>query len=133
MPIVINNFGEFRRKVAAEQKRRLSRAAIDVERHANQLLSVAGTARAGRRRVYGASRSAPGEPPRKQTGRLRASAAWELAGNDTARVGTNVKYGKFLELGTRRGLSPRPWLERALRERFSAIRAMLTAPYTSIT
>lgn len=103
----------------------LTRAAITVERRAKELLSVAGTAvrsrgtRGGRKgsRIYGAVRSKPGEPPRKQTGRLRASVTREIDEGDlTARVGTNVRYGKALELGSRKGLAPRPWLRRALAE-----------------
>ena len=52
--------------------------------------------------------SGPGEPPHKDTGRLRASIAHEVEGQ-TARVGTNVTYGKFLELGTSK-MAPRPFL-----------------------
>jgi phage gpG-like protein len=68
-------------------------------------------------RIYGANPSAPGEPPRKQTGRLRASVTYEVEeASLTARVGTNVEYGKYLELGTKKGIAPRPWLRRALAE-----------------
>lgn len=113
----------------------LTRAAIEVTRRARELLSVAGTAvgtgaaggRRRGRRIYGAVRSAPGEPPRKQTGRLRASVAYEVdEAQLAARVGTNVEYGKHLELGTRRGLAPRPWLRRALAESMSVIRGFLS-------
>lgn len=120
----------------------LTRAAITVQRRAKELLSVAGTAQAARgmartvggvrrkyrkaRRIYGAVRSQPGEPPRKQTGRLRASVAYEVDEQAlSARVGTNVKYGRYLELGTKKGLLPRPWLRRALAESMDAIRGYL--------
>jgi HK97 gp10 family phage protein len=70
----------------------------------------------GGKNVYGAFPSAPGEPPRKQTGRLRSSVTYEvLDGELIARVGTNVKYAKWLELGTK-NMAPRPWLRRALNE-----------------
>jgi phage gpG-like protein len=110
----------------------LTRCAIEVTRRAKELLSVAGTNQAGGKggkgkRAYGASRSAPGEPPRKQTGRLRASVAYEVDGLE-ARVGTNVTYGKHLELGTRRGLAPRPWLRRALYETAGRIGQILSGP-----
>lgn len=75
---------------------------------------------------YGAFPSAPGEPPHKQTGRLRASVAYEVdEGTLTGRVGTNVDYGKYLELGTKRGIAPRPWLRRALAESYGKIQEIL--------
>lgn len=55
----------------------------------------------------------PGEPPAVQTARLTGSIAYELADERTLRVGTNVVYGKYLELGTRR-MAPRPFLVPAL-------------------
>jgi hypothetical protein len=72
------------------------------------------------------TRSKPGEPPRKQTGHLRDNIDHEvLRAEKTARIGTNVVYGRFLELGTfqrasgRSGAShglmaPRPWLRPTL-------------------
>lgn len=75
---------------------------------------------------YNTNPSKPGEPPRVQTGRLRASVAWEQDGR-VARIGTNVRYGRFLELGTSR-MAPRPWLRRMLAEMTPTFRAILTAP-----
>jgi len=48
-------------------------------------------------------RSAPGEPPRFQSGRLRNSISLAWLDDLTVRVGTNVKYAKWLEFGTRGG------------------------------
>ena len=59
--------------------------------------------------------SAPGEPPHVDTGRLRSSITFEFESSRSqfeARVGTNVIYGKFLELGTVH-IRPRPWLRPA--------------------
>ncbi len=54
--------------------------------------------------------SAGGEYPHKDTGRLRASISNEVDNAaKTARVGTNVLYGKFLELGTKK-MAARPFL-----------------------
>lgn len=111
----------------------VTRAAISVSRHAKQLLSVAGTGKAkGQRNSKGQFKSGPvvhsqpGEPPRKQTGRLRASVTHEVdAETLTARVGTNVEYGKHLELGTEKGIAPRPWLRRALAEMQSRVNELL--------
>lgn len=116
----------------------LKRAAQTVSRRARFLLQIPGTAARGapgrdkkgrftRARILGAARSRPGEPPRKQTGRLWASVTYEV--DETAleaRVGTNVPYGKYLELGTKRGIAPRPWLRRALAESMDQIWSFLS-------
>jgi HK97 gp10 family phage protein len=78
-----------------------------------------------KKRRYGANPSQPGDPPHKQTGHLRRSVAHEVdATSLTARVGTNVRYGRFLELGTS-NMEARPWLRRALNEMMPQIKAML--------
>jgi hypothetical protein len=106
-------------------------ACLAVERRAKVLLSVAGTgqgrdAKGKFRRTYGANPSKPGEPPRKQTGRLRASVTHEVDEQTLrGRVGTNVEYGKHLELGTKAGLLPRPWLRRAFAESMGEIKSAL--------
>lgn len=55
--------------------------------------------------------------PRVQTGRLRSSITWEL-GHDSlglfADIGTNVYYGRYLELGLLRNGARYPFLEPAL-------------------
>ena len=77
------------------------------------------------KRIYGFP-SKPGEPPHKQTGHLRRSVAWELVGL-VARVGTNLRYGRWLELGTSK-MAARPWLRVALAQCRSAIREILSKP-----
>ena len=79
------------------------------------------------RRIYGATRSKPGEPPRKQLGHLRRSVTYEVDDNQVGRVGTNLKYGRWLELGTRL-MKARPWLRRALKECQDQILSILKAP-----
>ena len=95
----------------------ITRAAIEVKRRAQELLSIPGTANriknSGKHKkgehITAAVRSKPGEPPRKQTGQLRASVTYEYDEKTmTARVGTPLKYGGYLELGTKRGIAPRP-------------------------
>ena len=92
--------------------------------------------------------SAPGEPPHVQTGRLRASISsnWTGSGRQAGKVGakadaegvgnpggkypmisgvvgTQVEYGRDLELGNRgRNLSPRPYLRPALDKSTPALR-----------
>jgi hypothetical protein len=77
-------------------------------------------------RIYGATRSKPGEPPRKQFGHLRRMVMWEAQGL-WGRVGTNYLVGRWLELGTRL-MAARPWLRRALKECQAQILALLTVP-----
>ena len=130
-------------KVHWEFRRRIEASAIALANKAKTLLSVEGTGRAirpmsyyygGRKRnvrkkglVYGHAPSLPGEPPRKQFGRLKGSIAWEFPKVLTARVGTNVKYGRWLELGTGR-MKARPWLRRSLREMLPRIRILMNRP-----
>ncbi len=66
----------------------------------------------GRRRIVG--RSSPGDWPRKDRGHLRRNVQYEVdVAEKSGRVGTNVKYGKYLELGTKR-MKRRPWMTRAV-------------------
>jgi hypothetical protein len=106
----------------------VTQAAIVVERRAKELLSVPGTAFGAKgKRLDDQVRSKPGEPPRKQTGTLRARVTYEVDEKTmTARVGTNLLYGKALELGTKRGLKPRPWLRRALYEMQGKVNELLS-------
>lgn len=52
--------------------------------------------------------SPPGTPPNTDTGRLVQSIKFERDKNAYL-VGTNLKYGAWLEFGTR-DMAPRPWL-----------------------
>lgn len=123
--------------IKGEIGRRLSVACLLVANRAKQLVSGEGAAKGvpGRREGgkflraklrYGATPSAPGEPPNVQTGRGRGSIAWEVDAL-RGRVGTNVDYMRMQELGTRR-MAARPWLRRALAECQAAIAAILSAP-----
>ena len=60
------------------------------------------------------ARSKPGEPPLFQTGRLRNSISSEMIDPFTVRVGTNVKYARWLEFGTRGGRVITPKGKKAL-------------------
>lgn len=69
--------------------------------------------------------SKPGEPPHVDTGRLRQSIFWNLhADGRGVRIGTNVKYGKWLEEGTRH-MAPRPYLRPSLNESRAMIKMIL--------
>jgi len=129
-----NNFtwhgDKLRQQLEAEMGRRLDAAATVVQGHAKQLVGREGAEPTGGKKggklIYGARRSAPGEPPMKQTGRLQTSVANERTGL-IARVGTNVLYGRWLELGTSQ-MAARPWLRRSLVECMGTIRALIGRP-----
>lgn len=127
-------------RIRAEMTRRIHRCCILVWNRAKELINVDGTGAAGtagkrdakgrfqksRKLRYGAHPSQAGEPPRKQTGRLLGSVAWEVV-EGVGRVGTNLPYGRWLELGTRL-MAARPWLRRALKECRDRALAILSAP-----
>jgi HK97 gp10 family phage protein len=72
------------------------------------------------------TRSAPGESPAVQTGTLKESLAQEpLEDRVGIRVGTNIRYGLYLELGTRK-MRARPWLRPALDRSAKAIRVVFS-------
>ena len=67
--------------------------------------------------------SAPGEPPKTDTGGLVSSIALVL-GTMRAEVGTGLEYGKYLEFGTTR-MEPRPWLHDSLLAHTDTLRSMI--------
>lgn len=101
--------------INAEIGRRVDGAARLLRDRAKELVSRGQSVRiygkaAGRSRK-GLDPSKPGEPPKIVTAHLRLNIKKEARGIE-ARVGTNVPYGKYLELGTRL-MASRPWLFRA--------------------
>lgn len=84
--------------------------ALRIEKDVKESLSGPGSGRRYGNHVA----SAPGEPPATDTGRLRASIRSDLTdlADYVARVGTNLKYARFLELGTSKMLA-RPFLQPA--------------------
>lgn len=117
MPIKVNNIPKYQADLKREMKNRVTRAGITVSRYAKELVSVAGPAP-----------SRPGSPPHKQTGRLRMGINWSLKDDGTVHVNSSVKYGKYLDFGTRR-MAARPWLTRAFNDMRGEIRSILTAPW----
>lgn len=57
--------------------------------------------------------SKPGEFAKKVSGFLQKSIAWERESDNIRRVGSNVKYGKYLEFGTSK-MGARPSLNKTL-------------------
>jgi HK97 gp10 family phage protein len=56
----------------------------------------------------------PGSPPNTDTGRLVQSIEVEKGEGNSFLVGTNLKYGAWLEFGTRQ-MDARPWLSVAVK------------------
>ncbi len=93
----------------------VAESADDLRREARALLDVTGAGEP----------SAPGEPPRRQTGQLRDSLRVEIARNRlSATVGTDLDYGAHLEFGTQ-DMAPRPWLQPAAQNAAPRIRARI--------
>ena len=109
---------EAMRRIRTEAGNRVDMAARFVRDRAKELVSRDQPVRiyakgAGRSRK-GLDPSKPGEPPKKVTGHLRMNIKKEPTPiNMVTRVGTNVPYGKHLELGTRK-MAARPWLWAAI-------------------
>jgi hypothetical protein len=71
--------------------------------------------------------SEPGDPPNKDMGTLQKSVAWEIdEENLTGLVGTNLKYGLWLEFGTKI-MKARPWLLPAFKKNADKILKMYRA------
>ncbi len=71
--------------------------------------------------------SRPGDFPRKLSGQLLKSIAYVVDEvNMVLTVGTNIKYGRFLEFGTRR-MTARPWLLRTYQAAQQKIAALFGA------
>lgn len=80
----------------------------------------------GRTRTMGPSK--PGDPPHVDTGTLRKTIFRKISlGGLSGIVGTPLKYGLFLELGTSR-MAPRPYLRATLDMNKSVITGILTTP-----
>jgi HK97 gp10 family phage protein len=68
-------------------------------------------------------RSAPGQPPKSDTGRLVSSITHEFSYLN-ASVGTNVIYAPYLELGTSK-MAARPYLQPSLDENKDKISSLI--------
>jgi len=102
-----DNRGKLVDEITNQLAKGLLRTALKVERSAKQSMIGGGKPHVP---------SAAGDPPRVDTGVLRSSITHELKIIDRepiARIGTNVTYGRDLELGTSQ-VEPRPWLRPAL-------------------
>lgn len=133
-----SNRQQFIRQYTAEIGRRVRVASIFLTSAVKQDISQPGTLRyhprtrgggvsKSQRTIYNFTHSRPGNPPFKQTGKLRKSIAYEVRGL-VGRVGSNLKdpnYPYYLELGTRR-MAARSYLRRALVTHRATLATILT-------
>ena len=98
-------------KTAVKADKQLYLLALMVEREAKQ--GMKGARHGVKYPNLPNTSSAPGEPPAVQTGFLVRKITTEKIGRLAYKVGVNVPYGLYLELGTRH-IRPRPWLRPAL-------------------
>ena len=120
----------------ASVERRLTLAAMSLQKFIRENLSVdqpkykpkkhKTRPRKGPAKYIGLSPSRPGEYPKRLSGQLLRSISWENVGKGVRRVGTNLRYGRWLETGTRKMLR-RPWLSLAIRQHARFMQAILEA------
>lgn len=120
---VVKDFSkEFLRSAQNEVERAVARGTIRVQAEAKRLTSQkSGPTKSN----PAAPPSAPGEPPHVRTATLTRSIdseTFERGGTFFGRIGTNVKYGFWLEGGTRK-MAPRPYLRPALDSQLPKIMA----------
>ena len=117
---------EVSRNIHKGAERGLSAAAITFQGELKKMLSQAGSGKWYKgNRARSSNEGPPGEPPVSQMGELRRRIQVDLRKlrKLLARVGTNVKYAPWLELGTSR-MRPRPYMKptmRLMRARFRRI------------
>lgn len=101
--------------VESEAQRWLRHAVISLQSDATR--SIANKGRLIRKTKTGRevrAPSQPGQPPHRVTGRLASSVGHLIEPDGLAGiVGTNVVYGRYLELGTHK-MAARPWLRPAV-------------------
>ena len=111
----IKSFKEFEDETTSFVDFALNESALQVERDAKLKFRSSD------------AESIPGESPRNQTGRLRASITHRLSSDDSgkfAEVGTNVEYGLPLEFGTSK-MPAHPFLTPSFEQNKEAIKDYL--------
>ncbi len=111
-------FKEFEQRLMEYQVAAMQKAALRIHEVAVTSIQDNSSGTPQKRWTNGVSRvvnvSAPGDPPNTDTGRLVQSIQVEFDDSGlTASVGTNLKYGAYLEFGTTK-MKARPWLAPAV-------------------
>jgi hypothetical protein len=120
------NGDEIASKIKGTMLDRLDFAGITLMNEARDLISRSQPRSGKGARKVGLDPSRPGTPPKRVTGTLHRSVFWALdRQRGKGRVGTPLKYGLFLELGTSK-MAARPWMITALRNKREAIKRILS-------
>ncbi len=119
-----NLFEPVLERARAEASRRLARAAAFLAGEVKKVLSVPAprvkvTSKKGSVYYRATTKATPGAPPRKLSGRLRASVAWDMPDAETARVGASAIYARRLEY------EGHPWLYKTFQAQWTRIEAIL--------
>lgn len=94
---------------------RLKIMGLEIQSRAKKLIQTPSRGRVYPRKRKPHVASKPGDPPNIDSGTLWRSIDMDFEKTlQVVTVGTNVKYGKLLEFGTRK-IAARPWLSRAFR------------------
>lgn len=124
-------FADFSKSMDKIMSQANGMAALEIRNEAIKLIAENGDGEKVTR--YGPKRdvnvSAPGDPPNADTGRLIQSIKVEKDGLAYL-VGTNLKYGAWLEFGTK-DMAPRPWLSVAVRIISKDIKKFYEAAYSN--
>jgi len=120
-------------KIDAKQETALTKGSIMIINKAKELMrepktgeDYRGKGKKGKKSTsqFKTRSSAPGEAPAVQTGRLRASLAFEQPKKLTRLIGSNLKKAFFLEKGTAK-MKARPFLRPAYRRTRARIARLL--------
>lgn len=113
--------GAINRRIRKEMSGRLFKAGTIFSRYAKEKMI-------GRVNRDGKNPSRGGEFPKVASSNLVKNITFEIdPAGLSGRWGTNVKYGRFLETGTRL-MRARPWMTLTNATKRSAVRRMLSAP-----
>lgn len=125
----LRGFKDFEKNLKEIERQTNALIALEIRNEAVKLLNDNGDG--PRQTRYNPKRtvnvSPEGSPPNTDTGRLVQSIKVEREGNGFL-VGTNLKYGAWLEFGTLNS-NPRPWLSRALANATKKIKDIREAAY----
>jgi HK97 gp10 family phage protein len=125
------NGDQYLKELEEKLARNVERAAIHLVNEIKENLNISGDpfkASSGASGVHykNENPSQPGEMPHKMLGDLQRSITYEIEADKlSAKVGTNIDYGAWLELGTSK-MAARPYLRPTLAQEQDTIKNIIT-------